>query len=461
MSIVATALCVSAGLYIVPEPPEGWEDRLIPGYDPPIERVLVEHGQKIETTGGDFEDAWAKWDEDAVGHLFLILANDRWSQLERHVLDILADCPYESVCERLAAELRHELLEDRGRVRREMYDDKWWLLIEATLSRCPEQARQVLIEVSEHARAKRQFQLIDCLRSFESDDTEAAAWRVWQNLAADESAVYRHDAYRQLYTWNRPNRRALLDDLLASFTELRRIEISDEDTFVDSMVRAMESTDGSGRAPWPHDSGMHTNHFEFRIEFEGLNVADRVKQPDYPEDEAEREAMERRIARVQEMLEREFGPDYSSPFTQRRFEDMADLRGEESIPLFQEMVEDSDASRDKRMLGLMMLVRVGTDESLDIVRGIFEEARKMRNAPEPQEKYTYAEKMRESIWLMFTWLGYGDDLPRISLNTARVSEDYEHGTIIHSWWHYEFKVFGLREIDGEWYPSAIVTGGVT
>ncbi|MCL4694187.1 MAG: hypothetical protein KJ060_16955 [Candidatus Hydrogenedentes bacterium] len=88
LSSLVVALAV-VGSYAPPPPgPIGWETRITPGFDPPIEYVLV-YEMWGPSTVGTLDEQVAGWGEEAAPALIALYEVPEWKDWRGHILTIL------------------------------------------------------------------------------------------------------------------------------------------------------------------------------------------------------------------------------------------------------------------------------------------------------------------------------------------------------------------------------------
>ena len=117
----AAPLC-ALSLAPPPPPPIGWEERMTPGYEPPVEEVVVQmsrhHFERNEVTPGE---VWKGWDAGAVQVLIHLLEDARWEKFRNHMITLLVESPHAR-----AHEWAEETLREAG-LQEQAEDQPTWL----------------------------------------------------------------------------------------------------------------------------------------------------------------------------------------------------------------------------------------------------------------------------------------------------------------------------------------------
>ena len=75
------------------DPPEGWQEAITPGFDPPIEAVLVEKG---DMTSEQAEKYMAAWGEDSIPVFIRLYGTPAWAAFQGRILSCLKECDFEA-----------------------------------------------------------------------------------------------------------------------------------------------------------------------------------------------------------------------------------------------------------------------------------------------------------------------------------------------------------------------------
>jgi len=84
--------------------PIGWEKKVTPGFDPPIEYVLVFETDWLDPRPAP-EELWKKWGPGAAPVLEKLYHDPAWAELQRPILQLLATSSDPTVAEFFAQEL--------------------------------------------------------------------------------------------------------------------------------------------------------------------------------------------------------------------------------------------------------------------------------------------------------------------------------------------------------------------
>ncbi len=93
-----------------PDPPEGWEARVLPGFNPSLESVLAE---KHFIPPDKMKANWAAWGPAAVDGFFKLYQDPAWLKFRTKILGILFASPYPEARQRLEQEVRKAAAEDK------------------------------------------------------------------------------------------------------------------------------------------------------------------------------------------------------------------------------------------------------------------------------------------------------------------------------------------------------------
>lgn len=86
-----------------PSPPEGWEGRVLPGFEPSLESALARGGYFTDDYA---REAWKNWGPEAVEGFFTLYNDPSWEKFRRQALQMLFLCPHPVARMRLEQELR-------------------------------------------------------------------------------------------------------------------------------------------------------------------------------------------------------------------------------------------------------------------------------------------------------------------------------------------------------------------
>lgn len=86
-----------------PHPPAGWEDRVLPGFEPSLESVLARGGYFADDYA---REAWKNWGPEAVEGFFKLLNDTSWEKFRPFILRMLFLSPHPEARLRLEQELR-------------------------------------------------------------------------------------------------------------------------------------------------------------------------------------------------------------------------------------------------------------------------------------------------------------------------------------------------------------------
>lgn len=145
---------------------------------------------------------------------------------------------------------------------------------------------------------------------------------------------------------------------------------------------------------------------------------------------------------------------------------IADMSGDECVPFLENLIRRDFAPRKVRGCAIIMLGRLGTEQSVATFVRLRDAAFAKETAPVPKERYTHAEKMIEST--IMTLHVIPDDreyFPRVFPGSVIVDVDYNSGQLTIDGQCGPFMSWRMRRFGSEWliseiaYPTEVYIGG--
>jgi hypothetical protein len=127
---------------------------------------------------------------------------------------------------------------------------------------------------------------------------------------------------------------------------------------------------------------------------------------------------------------------------------LADLASDETVGFLAALAANTDAVYEVRKEALITLGYIGTETSVAAFVKLRDAAFSKSGAPERRDSYTHAEKMAETVEMIFTVMPdyvppkHATDFSELVPTDAWVSEDYSSGHIVFGHWRVHMKRFG-------------------
>lgn len=205
MKLAASVLCFASlpvwALTFAPAPlpPAGWDSEIAPGYDPPIEEVVIMRARK-KIPDEALAEIQAGWDANALNRLQELFRDPRWSQFTRVIADMIARNLNESACEVVDALLRDAAIDIPAEPNRLGMSQNMHALLSAGAQRCPDTAFDTIATIMREAPVWTWPSFASNLKIANEVRAEVVIRERADTIAEDDSIEDRRIAY-QLYEY--------------------------------------------------------------------------------------------------------------------------------------------------------------------------------------------------------------------------------------------------------------------
>ncbi len=451
-----------------PKPPAGWEDRVLPGFEPSLESVLARGGFFSDDYG---RDAWKNWGPEPVEGFFTLYNDPSWEKFRRQILRMLFLCPHPVARTRLEQELRAMVsrgnsLEYAGEINTfagffAQYLPQTSLPLLRELAKSPQEhvrvaagyalarlateeslaaAREVAAGLSGNSRNSLEWSIGEAMGRKRAGESMAGPPKAGgKNAGGRTEAPGQSDLEKRLTElrndiYMRAESAVAGGDYGAALTEWRKYVHSPD--IIENVVTAMDRSGQRG--------------LERTVIGQLQSISAVVRRNSGQVAVLARVAAALQSRKAVKPLQSAFSSikietnSLVEPATEAIMDALVRLRGDRMTDYFASMAGNAEAPQIVRVQALIALGRIGTGKSVAAFKRLRDAAYGKNGAPERRPTYTHGERMAEAAAIILHHIPGGTGPAPVSLDgkSASVSEDYNDGQMRYMHYMLHFRRFG-------------------